>query len=172
MSALGGPNTPIGKAIASRNSTRHGLTAQAIVLPDEASDHWEAFSESVADALTPVGPVEEALAARVAELFWRLRRVSRAERDAVYDRIDHPEEYEALRRTPSALSPWRPPTEPPEKLPMSLPAPAALNPIMRYESHLNRQLLQTLHELEAIQDRRQGHPAPLARLDITLPGQQ
>ena len=39
--------------------------------------------------------------------------------------------------------------------------------LMRYEAHLHRQCMQTLHELEAIQARRHGERTPLARLDIT-----
>jgi hypothetical protein len=38
--------------------------------------------------------------------------------------------------------------------------------VMRYEAHLHRQLMQTLHELEAMQARRAGQAAPLARLDV------
>jgi hypothetical protein len=38
---------------------------------------------------------------------------------------------------------------------------------MRYEAHLHRQYIQTLHELEALQARRRGERTPLARLDIT-----
>jgi hypothetical protein len=38
---------------------------------------------------------------------------------------------------------------------------------MRYETHLHRLYIQTLHELEAIQARRHGERTPLARLDIT-----
>jgi len=37
---------------------------------------------------------------------------------------------------------------------------------MRYEAHLNRVLKHTLHELEALQDRRNGTATPLARIDI------
>jgi hypothetical protein len=33
--------------------------------------------------------------------------------------------------------------------------------VLRYESHLNRQLFQTLHELERIQANRAGRLAPL-----------
>ncbi len=47
-----------------------------------------------------------------------------------------------------------------------LPNEDILNKVMRYEAHLNRQLNQTLHELEAMQARRQGGAAPLARLDV------
>ncbi len=41
-----------------------------------------------------------------------------------------------------------------------------LEKVMRYEGHLHRQVLQTLHELEAMQARRAGRSAPLARLDV------
>ncbi len=47
-----------------------------------------------------------------------------------------------------------------------LPDAATLNQVMRYEAHLNRQFNQTLHELEALQARRQGGVAPLARVDV------
>lgn len=50
-----------------------------------------------------------------------------------------------------------------------LPEERDLNKIMRYESHLNRQLYQAMHEVEALQARRQGGHSPLARLDISAP---
>lgn len=48
-----------------------------------------------------------------------------------------------------------------------LPGADTLDKIQRYEAHLNRQLLHTLHELEAMQERRMGRAAPLARLDVS-----
>lgn len=42
-----------------------------------------------------------------------------------------------------------------------------LEKIMRYESHLHRQWVQTLHEIEALQTRRRGEQVHLARLDIS-----
>jgi hypothetical protein len=47
-----------------------------------------------------------------------------------------------------------------------LPAEDTLQKVARYEAHLWRQLAQALHELEALQARRSGRPAPLARLDV------
>ena len=47
-----------------------------------------------------------------------------------------------------------------------LPGQADLEKIARYEAHLSRQMYQALHELEALQARRQGKGAPLARLDV------
>ena len=47
-----------------------------------------------------------------------------------------------------------------------LPDEENLGKVIRYESHLHRQLLQTMHELEALQARRQGRQTPLARVDV------
>ena len=47
-----------------------------------------------------------------------------------------------------------------------LPPDKTLEKVARYEAHLWRQLAQALHELEALQARRSGRPAPLARLDV------
>ena len=47
-----------------------------------------------------------------------------------------------------------------------LPDEKTLQKIARYEAHLSRQLFQTKHELEALQTKRSGGAAPLARLDI------
>ena len=47
-----------------------------------------------------------------------------------------------------------------------LPDSSELEKATRYEAHLNRQLYQAMHELEALQARRHGQHAPLARLDI------
>jgi len=47
-----------------------------------------------------------------------------------------------------------------------LPDQADLQRISRYEAHLSRQMYQALHELEALQRRRGGKAAPLARLDV------
>jgi hypothetical protein len=47
-----------------------------------------------------------------------------------------------------------------------LPAGKELERIIRYETHLMRQALHALHELQALQARRKGEPAPLARLSV------
>jgi hypothetical protein len=47
-----------------------------------------------------------------------------------------------------------------------LPDDSVLLKVVRYESHLNRQLYQALHELEALQAPRRGEQTPLARLDV------
>ena len=42
----------------------------------------------------------------------------------------------------------------------------SLRRLPRYEAHLSRGLYKALHELEAMQVRRSGGAAPLARLDV------
>jgi hypothetical protein len=51
----------------------------------------------------------------------------------------------------------------------TLPDESALNMIIRYESHLRRDLQASLHELEALQARRRGDSAPLLRVDVAGP---
>jgi hypothetical protein len=47
-----------------------------------------------------------------------------------------------------------------------LPRVEVLEKVARYEAHLSRGLYKALHELEALQTRRLGGAAPLARLDV------
>jgi hypothetical protein len=47
-----------------------------------------------------------------------------------------------------------------------LPDEKTLEKVARYEAHLSRVLYKALHELEALQTRRLGDSAPLARLDV------
>jgi hypothetical protein len=47
-----------------------------------------------------------------------------------------------------------------------LPDDKTLEKVARYEAHLSRLFHKALHELEALQIRRLGGSAPLARLDV------
>ena len=47
-----------------------------------------------------------------------------------------------------------------------LPDERTLEKVARYEAHLSRQLYKAMHELEALQTRKGGKAAPLARLDV------
>lgn len=62
------------------NAVRHGLTAEAPVIPGvESAEEWEAHRAAIAQDLAPVGAMELTLAERIARLSWRLRRVDRYE---------------------------------------------------------------------------------------------
>jgi DNA repair photolyase len=179
-------STPEGRAASSQNARRYGLHTRAIVIPGvESEDDWRDFHENVFASLAPEGAVEATLAHRVAALLWRINRIPRAERDAIAERQAH-EDAEAERRgrvnedfakkrealkdknlgfygdviregyNPLHISTLR----------RVLPDDAQLQQISRYEAHLGRQLRDAMHELEAMQARRNGTPSSLARLDV------
>jgi hypothetical protein len=78
-----GPRTAEGKAIASRNATRHGIFAAVPVIPGESPEEWEAHRSGVVESLAPVGLLEVNLAERAALLLWRLQRLARYEAQTV-----------------------------------------------------------------------------------------
>ena len=47
-----------------------------IVAPLEHQSAWEAHHAAILDDIAPVGAVEQALAERIALLWWRLHRVA------------------------------------------------------------------------------------------------
>ncbi len=152
----------------------HGLTSDRPVIPGmESEEQYEQHLAGITDNLAPDGRLEEELAERVASLLWRLRRVTRYEtattrhvlhgiRETVMDAnryIEaHPEEGRRLIDTSLIIY---------DQERHLVLEPYELDKIMRYEAHLHRQCLQTLHELEALQARRNGEQTHLARLDVT-----
>ena len=74
-----GPKTPAGKAVSRWNALRHGLRAEAVLLPDEESDEHRAFVEALVGELRPAGEMEAVLVDRIVTSAWRLRRVARVE---------------------------------------------------------------------------------------------
>ena len=70
-----GPRTRPGKAKSKYNAVSHGLRSLSPVLPGEDPAEWERFLADVVRGLAPAGPLEAELAARIASLQWRLRRV-------------------------------------------------------------------------------------------------
>ncbi len=78
-----GPATPEGKAIASRNSLKHGLLAKEVVINDgEGAENQEQFNAlllDLKDHFEPQGSLEEILVEKIAASYWRLRRAHRFE---------------------------------------------------------------------------------------------
>jgi len=78
-----GPVTADGKAVASRNATRHGLLSGRPTLADEDPREFEDLIEDLCGSLRPVGMAEAALVERIAVTIWRQRRLVRAETAAI-----------------------------------------------------------------------------------------
>jgi hypothetical protein len=141
-----GPRTAAGKARVASNALKHGISSIRPVVPGESNDKWETHRRAFVEDLAPEGPVETALAERVASAVWRLRRVTAYEEAAIAERENLPIASARL-----------------------LPHPNAINMVIRYEAHLTRQLYQALHELEAMRAERRGRAMPLVRVDAQGP---
>ena len=80
-----GPVTDEGKAKASRNALKHGLTAmQHLVLEDEVPDDLEDLIETVAEETGAETEIEARLARRLAIAFWKSERADKIE-TALFD---------------------------------------------------------------------------------------
>ncbi len=138
-----GPKTVAGKARIALNALTHGISSARPVVPGESREDSTAHGRRMLEALAPVGPVEAALAERVASALWRLHRVTAYEEAAIAER-------QHLAMASARL----------------LPHPLDIDKIGRYEAHLSRQLYQALHELESMRAERRGQPTPLLRVDV------
>ena len=74
-----GPLTKEGKAIASRNATRHGLLSAKLFLEDEDPAEFQAMFGELWRSLNPVGAMEATLVERIAVTVWRQCRLVHAE---------------------------------------------------------------------------------------------
>ena len=91
---IGGPNTDKGKAISSRNSTTHGLTARRWLNAEEQALFDETVEAFNAD-FDPQTSIEKVLIVKMAECTVRLMRIQNTE-NAMFDltssEAGHPEE--------------------------------------------------------------------------------
>ena len=69
-----GPRTPEGKAVASLNAMRHGLTGRVVVLPSEDMDTYRAFCKDLMADLAPETALERQYAQTFCDIQWRLNR--------------------------------------------------------------------------------------------------
>ena len=169
-----GPKTDRGKAVVRLNAVRHGVLSVTPVIPVlESEEDWQAHRAALLASLAPEGHLEQILAERAALVLWRLQRLARYEREVIIAAQSFvPDDVgDAVRYSRAALGEEVTESEIMDRVDRLLlqrlvPDEASLNKIMRYEAHLNRQLYQALHELEALKARRQGQAAPLARVDV------
>jgi hypothetical protein len=83
-----GPKTADGKARSRRNSWKHGLTAEVIVLRDEEADDFSELREALMEQYDPQSAMECELVERMAGILWRLRRLPTYEAAALDFRVE------------------------------------------------------------------------------------
>ena len=75
-----GPRTAEGKARASQNALKHGLSAKKfLLLPDDSRAEFAALESALLEELRPEGAVQTLLARRLIAAAWRLARADRLE---------------------------------------------------------------------------------------------
>jgi len=75
-----GPRTPEGRAISSRNSQQHGVLSQRVTTDVEKNEIYERMLNSFMAEYGPRSETEILLVERLANLFWRERRLIQTER--------------------------------------------------------------------------------------------
>src|SRR5713226_7138893 len=74
-----GPRTEAGKQRSSLNALRHGLTGQTVVLPSDDLAAYQRHCKGLHDQYHPKNPMEVQLTQAVADLSWRLNRITAIE---------------------------------------------------------------------------------------------
>jgi hypothetical protein len=174
--ANGGPRTAKGKAVSSRNALKHGIMSPHPVIIEgmETMAGWQRFLDGIVESLAPEGDLEHELAERIAFLLWRLRRVRHHETAVLNHQVlktaDDLYLADAYLDGPKVETPDPDPRRVQASQQLRIiPDALSIDRVIRYETHLHRLWLQTLHELEALQSRRRGEQTHLARLDISSP---
>ena len=169
-----GPDTGRGKAAPNRGALKHGLRSEEAIIPRESPHDLRRHLDGVFQSCQPEGYLEEEIARLIALSLWRRRRLERYEVQSIAAHIGSAEEDLQIAQAfvDRTLSRGELPEIPVERVRASrrrrvLPPDADLDKIMRYRAAEHRQLLQLMHEFEALQARRRGERSPLARFDFT-----
>jgi hypothetical protein len=168
-----GPRSQAGKAAASRNALRHGLTAGAALIPGEDPAAFEGMAARLREELAPVGELEVQLTARMAAALWRLHRLGRVEA-GIFEQGSQGIPGLNLR----ALGFTETDEQEPEETDKAPPGLAfirdgngadAFSKLSRYEAGIERALYRALHEYQRVRAARMGAALPPpAVLDVDL----
>ncbi len=94
-----GPRTEAGKAISSRNSTKHGLfTQRDFILEGEEEEYAQSFTALMAE-IAPDGIIEQTFATEIMGATWRLRRCGILEFELARSTEPEPEAQAAIQKS-------------------------------------------------------------------------
>ncbi|MGC1686331.1 MAG: hypothetical protein WA734_11980 [Candidatus Acidiferrales bacterium] len=132
-----GPKTMQGKAKSSQNSRKHGFFARQPLPADEAGNKlWEEYGDLVAGIWEYYEPVGYMEGLLTEKIVTESIRFSRFL------------SYEARYIGQQQALHWE-----------------GVDRILRFQSAINRQLFQAIHELERVQEKRKANPSPSKRSD-------
>ena len=146
-----GPRTEGGKARSSLNGLKHGMCSSAPVLPWEKQDDWLEFLDTYIQDLSPEGPTQFHCVEQVALAARRMARVPHLEyADASWSGeqlVASGENCSSVAPQPDS-EPWR--DEAILKDMKTFAQSTSLNLVMRYETHLSRQMTRFLDLLRKL----------------------
>ena len=156
-----GPRTPYGKALASQNALKHGLSARRNVLPSESRAEYDLHTRRILDEIAPASPIEAILADRVISLSWRLKRAVRIQNQAI-EALLHRNASSPLAKLAQSLTPE---SRRPSKTAQSpaddqlalgrasikdLSNARVIERLLMYERRIENSLLKTIQELQRL----------------------
>ena len=189
-----GPRSAAGKARASLNSIKHGLTAaRPVILAGESEGEFEAFRTGFHQAWSPIGGMEVFLVNRMVQLGWQIGRAQRIEVELFSWQIlaDETIRLEAALKPkfkfPAAIAPelssgLAPAVEADSekqiaekqismaglRLATSFVGLSSgedhLGKLQRYETGIDRKFFRAAHDLERLQRRRMGEDVEAPRI--------
>lgn len=141
-----GPITPEGKARSAKNSLKHGLSGQTVVIPGESQEEFDILYADLVAHYRPSGEMETDLVFEIASSRWRLRRVQQMESDFYTT---------AIRVKQEALGPESTVEEARAQVFYELAMnPKPLNLFHRHSTRLRRSYEKALKELHQLQQER------------------
>jgi hypothetical protein len=145
-----GPRTPEGKAKSSRNSLLHGLTAEKHFLDREDPADFALLLEQFHAEWKPNTPTQDLLVDRMAAAHWRLRRFLMMETglfQAALETNPIPQELAERGRVDPLAWAFR----------AACQGGDEFTKLARYETHLQREFRNCLHELQRLQHGAKWH---------------
>jgi hypothetical protein len=151
-----GPKTPQGKAISSRNATRHGLLSGIVVLSTEEESGFLELFNCLLARFSPVDDIELSAIEEMAAAHWRARRAMAMEHSILETAIANQPGGTPIEKTTAAFC------DPAQQQRLAL--------LQRYEARLQniyQRALRTLAQLRKLPARTAARPVerkPLAPL--------
>jgi len=168
-----GPKTNAGKKAVSRNALKHAIFSPHPVIIEglETIEDWEKFESEIVESWATEGRYEQELAERIAFLLWRLRRCRHHETAVLNHQVQRTGEDLSTGDAYLAGRDAEVPDPDPDRVAAFqqlriIPGELSIDRIMRYETHVHRLLVSTIHELEARQAARRGERVTLGRFDF------
>lgn len=161
-----GPRTAAGKATVSRNSVKHGLRSQDLVIStpwySEDRTEYQQLVEGLIEYYQPVGIMEEFLVSRIILAMWRMRRAALAETKGMSAAVKEAAEHRELGPAANLFLIMTLPPEERQKIaendgvvnPFDVHGKLNVSTILSYETVSERQLFQAQRSLERLQSER------------------